>query len=228
MRRLALPLAAVLGAASALPCAASAAPTRAEEIAAALRTRRIASVVLEDTSLDDLAKFLRTATGFDFHVRRDVIGKAGIDLDGIRFRATLEDVVVADLLKLLLPPQGLGAVVRGSVVQLTTRADALGKPVTRLYDVTHLTWKLTDFAAPSLDLRPSGFEAVDEVEPEVVREDPLAEPENVLELVKQLVDVDWTTEGWSIAVTARMLVVRAPASVQAKVARALAQVAAFK
>jgi hypothetical protein len=230
MNRLALAALAVL-LAGGLPLAspaASAAPSRAEEIAAALRTRTIASIVLKDSSVDDLAKFLRIATGFNFHVRRDVIQKAGIDLETVRLEATLEDVTVADLLELLLPPHGLGAVVRGSVVQFTTKADAMGKPVTRLYDVTHLTWKLTDFAAPSLDLHPSGFTAVDEIEPEVVREDPLAEPENILEFVKSLVDVDWTTEGWSISVTARTLVVRAPASVHAKVARALAQVAAFK
>jgi hypothetical protein len=217
----------VLALLAAAPSPVGAGPAeRAAAIAQAMRTRRISNLSLEDARLEDVVRWLRVATGFNFHVRRDLIAKAGIDLDALSFTLHLEDVSVAALLNLVLPPHGLAAVARDNVVHVTTRADALGKPVARLYPITHLTWKLTDFVGPSLDLHPSGYTPPD-VETEVVREDGMT-PDQIAELVKELVGEDWTQEGWSISVNPRFLVVRAPRSVHGDVLRVLERIAAFK
>ena len=133
---------------------------------------------------------------------------------------------VASLLELVLPPNGLAAVVRGNIVHVTTKADALGPPVARLYPITHLTWRLTDFIAPSLDLHPSGWTGSEE-EAEVVREDGL-DAEGIAALVREQVTADWSQEGWGITANARFLVVRAPRSVHVQVAAALARIEAFR
>jgi hypothetical protein len=218
---------ACLAAFSAAPLDASAGPAeRAHALAQSLRTRRVANVAFEDARLDDVVRFLRIATSVNFHVRRDVIGKAGIDLDALRFTFALEDVTVATLLEIALKPNGLGAVVRDNVVHVTTRADAMGKPIARLYDIGHLTFTLTDFAAPSLDLHPSGYTAP-EVEPEVVRDDGL-DADKIVELLKTIVAEDWSQEGWAITPVASFLLVKAPASVHRDVALALQRIAVFK
>jgi len=222
---LALAAVALAGTVSAPPAAAGPAE-RAAALAQSLRTKRISSLSLEKASLDDLVRYLRVATGFNFHVRREVITKAGIDLDGLSFTLALEDVTVASLLELVLPPNGLAAVVRGNIVHVTTKADALGPPIARLYPITHLTWRLTDFIAPSLDLHPSGWTGSEE-ETEVVREDGL-DAEGIAALVREQVTVDWAQEGWGITANARFLVVRAPRSVHDQVAAALARIEAFR
>jgi hypothetical protein len=223
--RLALALGLVVSLAA--PCAVLAGPAeRAAALAQSLRTKRVSHVALEKASLDDVVRFLRVATGVNFHVRRDVIAKAGVDLEALSFTVALEQVTVAGLLKLVLEPHGLAAVVRDNVVHVTTRADAIGKPVARLYGISHLTWRLTDFAGPSLDLHPSGFTAP-EIVPEVVREDGL-DADKISELVKELVGGDWSQEGWGISTTARFLVVRCPPAVHREVSLALARIAAFQ
>src|SRR5262245_17273005 len=114
--------AACLGTALAAAPASAGPAEREAALAQALRTKRISSVSLEDVSLDDVVRYVRVATGFNFHVRREVIAKAGIDLDTLRFTLVLEDVTVATLLQLVLPPHGLAAVVRGNIVFVTTKA----------------------------------------------------------------------------------------------------------
>jgi hypothetical protein len=218
--------AALLACSLAAPPAAAGPSEREAALAQSLRTRRISSVALEKASLDDVVRYLRVATGLNFHVRREVIAKAGIDLDALTFTLDLDDVTVASLLELVLRPHGLAAVVRGNIVHVTTKADALGPPVSRLYAISHLTWRLTDFVAPSLDLHPSGYTPPEE-DSEVVREDGF-DADQIATLVREQVPVDWSQEGWGISVNARFLVVRAPRSVQAQVAAALARIEAFR
>jgi hypothetical protein len=222
-------LAAALLAASALPAAAGPS-SRTAALAAKLRTQRLENVRFEDASLPNVLKWLRIATGSNFVLKRSALAKAGIDPDDIRSTLTLERVTPAVLLNLVLEPHDLTAVVKGNVVYVTTRVDALGKPVTRIYAISHITWTKTDFIAPDINLRPSNFTPMDDYESEVVVEnDPLSTGDAVAELLQDLVAPgEWDNDGWAIRATDRYLVIRAPAAVQAKVDRALAQIASLK
>jgi hypothetical protein len=199
-------------------------------LAESLRTRRVQSVHFDDLPLEGVVKWLRVATGANFHVKTAALAKASIDPAELRFTMTVDDVTVATLLQLLLEPHGLAAKVEGNVVFITTKADASGKPVTRLYAISHITFTKIDFVAPAMDLRPSGYTPTEDYEPEkVVENDPLTTGDAVVELVKEIVATgEWDTEGWSIRGTDSYLVVRAPARVQSQIQRALHVIAALK
>ena len=175
-----------------------------------------------------MLQFLRVATGFNFVIRHDVIQKAGIDLDTVRTKLDLDDVSVGLVLALVLEPHGLAAKVEGNIVFVTTKADLLGKPRLVLYPISQLTWKKVDFHGPDLDLHPSDFHADEPVEETVVEDDPFLDPQHVVDLVKEMVDAPWDTEGWSIRATTQFLMVKAPRSVQREVARAVEMMAEMK
>ncbi len=201
-----------------------------QRLAGALREQKIRKAKFEQVALPELVKWLRLATGANIVLKQRALAKAGIDAKEITFTADLENVTVATLLGLALEPHELVAQVRGNVVYITTREDSLGKPVTRLYGISHITYQKVDFIAPSLDLRPSDFVAADDYEPErLVEDDPLADGDGVAELVQELVAAgQWENEGWSIRATQRHLVVRAPRSVQRLIPRVLAAIASMK
>lgn len=216
----------------ALPPAHAGPTTRlhGQRLASALRGQKIRTATFDQVTLPALVKWLRLATGANFVVKHRALAKAGIDAKDITFTADLEDVTVATLLGLALEPHDLVAQIRGNVVYITTRADSQGKPVTRLYAISHITYRKVDFIAPSLDLRPSDFVAADDYEPErLVEDDPLSDGDSVAELVQELVAAgQWENEGWSIRATQRHLVVRAPRAVQRQIPRVLAAIASMK
>jgi hypothetical protein len=221
----------LLVAAAVAPTPAAAAPVpRGEALARALEARRLSKVSFEATPLPDVVRWLRLATGWNIVVKQGALAKAGIDPADVVTTLTLEDVSVAQVLSLVLEPHGLGVVVRDNVIFVTTRQDALGRPVTHLYAISHLTWTKIDFIAPDIDLRPSDFVPADDFEPERVDEnDPLTSGDAVAELVRELVRPgDWDSEGWSIRATDRYLVVRAPRSVHAEILRALRMIESLK
>ena len=234
IRRL-LPIALLLLLASGI-LGASAAPAvagpggRAAALARKLKTQRLENVRFEDASLDDVLRWLRIATGANFVVKRTALAKAGSEPADVRATLILERVTPATPLHLVLEPHDLAATVKGNVVYVTTRADALGRPVTRIYAISHITWTKVDFIAPDINLRPSNWTPIDEYEPErVVEDDPLNSGDAVAELLQDLVAPgEWDNDGWSIRATDRYLVVRAPKSVHAKVNGALAQIASLK
>jgi hypothetical protein len=228
MRR-ASPFLAVLTflAAAALP--ASAAGEKDASLLQALKTRRVAQVVFKDHTLDQVVQWTRTATGFNYLVQTNELAKAGIDTTSLTFTLELEDVTVWALLETLFEPHGMAVKVEGNIVRITSKAAAAGKPITRLYGISHITWRKVDFIAPDVNLKPSGFTG-EEYEPEVVVEnDPLATGDAVAELVKDIVAPgEWDTEGWSIRATDSYLVIRAPRSVHARMDHALAVIASLK
>ncbi len=216
---------------AALAVPASAGPrSRAAVLAGKLRTQRLENVRFEDAGLEDVLKWLRVATGSNFVLKRSALAKAGIDPADIHVTLTLEKVTPATLLGLVLQPHDLAAQVKGNVVYVTTRVDAMGKPVTRIYSISHITWTKVDFIAPDINLYPSNFTPIEEYESEVVVEnDPLNTGDAVAELLQDLVAPgEWDNEGWAVRATDRYLVIRAPKSVQAKIHRALAQIASLK
>ncbi len=191
--------------------------------------RRLSEVRFENASLEDVLTWLRTATGWNYVVKRAVVQKAGIDLAAIRVNLELHDVTVGLVLDFVLGHHGLVAKVEGNIVFVTTRADALGKPIFRLYDVRPLTWQKIDFVGPDLDLLPSGFDAGEAAPKEVpVEDDPFLDPQHIVDLVKEMVPGEWEAEGWSITATKTYLAVKAPRSIQRRVALAVAQMVAMK
>lgn len=234
MRSLVLVLVGLLVTTVAVP----AQPVQAGERAAArdaalvkkLRTQRIQEARFDAVPLPDFLEWLRAATGHNFVFDRKALKKEGVDVKAITFTADLEDVTVATLLGLALEPHELAALVRGNVVRVTTRAASLGKPITRIYGISHITWTKVDFIGPDMNLRPSDFTPIVEYEPErVVEDDPLDTGDAVAELLQQLVmPREWDTDGWSLRATDRYLVVRAPPVVHARIPAALARIASLK
>src|SRR5262245_23515326 len=229
-RSIAAALALSLGGVGLAP-APAAAGTDARDLAleVALRTRRLRDVKFDDRPLEEVVQWLRIATGWNFVVRRAVIEKAGVDLSAARVKVELADVTVATFLGVVLEPSGLVQKVEGNVIFVTTKADALGKPVLVLYPVSHLTWTKTNFRGRDIDLHPSGYTPPDdEPEEQLVEDDPFTDPQHIVSLVKEMVDAPWDSEGWSISGTKVYLSVKAPRSVQRRVAVALEQMAALK
>ena len=214
----------------AAPSAQAGSRARAAALVRKIESRRIKNAKFEDATLPQFVQWVRVATGENVVIRRLALAKAGIEIDDIRITLVFEDVTIATLLRTALEGYGLSVVVKGNVIYVTTRADALGKPVTRLYSISHITWTKVDFIAPEINLRPSDYSAPEEYEPEVIIEDdPLSSGDAVAELLQEIVAPgDWDTEGWGIRATNRYLVVRAPKSVQAKINRALHVIASLK
>ena len=215
---------------SPLPPRAEAGPVerRQADLLHGLATHRLREVRFSGASLDDVVKYLRVATGFNYVVRRDVIQKAGIDLDVVKTTLDLDDVSVGLVLALVLEPHGLAAKVEGNIVFVTTKADVLGRPRLVIYPISQLTWKKIDFHGPDIDLHPSDFHADEVAEETVVEDDPFLDPQHVVDLVKEMVDAPWDSEGWTIKATTQFLMVKAPMSVQRQVARAVDQMGALK
>lgn len=220
----------LLGVGSAAAVASPARTDAAKDaaLAAAVRTRRLPQVVWADVALDPAVAYLRVTTGWNFHVRKPVLEKAGVDLASLRFTADLRDVTVAAVLRLLFEPHGIVWTVKGNIIHLTSKADALGKPYLVIHPISHLTWTKTNFRGPRIDLLPSGFADDESPEEEEDETDPFRDPQYVVDLVKQMVEAPWGDPGWSITATKVHLMVRAPRSVQVQVLRALSMMVAMK
>jgi len=216
----------------ALPVAGAQAGSPAKDAALlqALRSQRLTRVEFKDVSLEGALKWLRVATGRNYFVKRTALAKADIDWESLRYEVSFEDVTVGALMDVLLEPHDMAYVVKDNVVFITSKIDSYGKPVTRMYGISHITWTKVDFIAPAIDLTPSGFVA-EEYEPEViVEDDPLASGEAVAELIKELVlPAAWVAnDEWNIRATDRYLVVRAPKAVQDLIPDALDKIASMK
>lgn len=220
--------------AAAIPLGGVAASARADETARAvalkkaLETRRVKNVKFENTPLEEVLKWLKVATSFNFVIKRDVLAKANVELDAVKATMVLDDVTVATVLKLVLEPHGLVAACQGNIVFVTTKADAMGPPVFTVHPISHITWQKIDFHGPKIDLTPSDYRPEEEPSEVPVEDDPLTNPDYVVELVKQMVEAPWDSEGWSIKATKTILSCRAPRSVQAQVTKALTVIAAMK
>ena len=231
---LALVLGAGLPTAEAGPVGAASAASpstspRGPALVAALKTKRLKRVEFKELSLKDLTNWLRIATGWNVLPNHAALAKAGIDATALSFTADFEYLSVATLLDVLLEPLEMAVRVHENLIFLTTKADAQGRLITRVYGISHITWQKIDFIAPQVHLNPSGAIA-DEYEPEVVDEsDPLANGEAVAELLKDIVAPgEWDSEGWSMRATNTYVVIRAPVAVHAKIPGALDTISSLK
>jgi len=196
-----------------------------------LKKQRLSQVTFKEASLKDVVKWLRVATGKNLIIKRAALTKAGVEWADISYTFTLKNVAVWTFLdSILTKPYGMGLKVKGNIVFLTSKMDTYGKPVTKMYSISHITYTKTDFFAPEINLNPSGFQE-EEYEPErIVEDDPLAEGDAVAELIKEiLLPKGWeNNDGWTIRATNRYLVIRAPRAVHALVPRVLSKIAAMK
>lgn len=229
MRRIALVLAVL--ALILLPAASADAGSKTAALLAKVKQTRLAKVRFEETKLADVVKWLRVATGMNFHIKTATLAKAGIDVDDVTVTATLDKVKLATFLEIVLEPHELGMKIKGNVIYITTKKDTYGKPVSRIYGISHITWTKTDFHAPEMNLNPSGETFDGEYTPEVIDEDdPLTSGDAVIELVKELTGPALWDENddWAISGTDTYMVVKAPRSMQLKVMKAMRVVAALK
>jgi hypothetical protein len=237
---LALALALVLAAPVALagpekapPAQAAAAKSlsapRGAALVAALKTKRLKRIEFKDITLKDLVAWLRVATGWNWAVNQVALAKADVDTAALTFSADFDDLSVATLLEVLLEAHGIALRVQDNIVWITSKADAQGRLVTRVYGISHITWTKVDFAAAEINLHPSDFTA-QEFEPEkIVEDDPFNNGEAVAELLKEIVaSGQWTNEGWEVRATNNHLVVRAPAAVHTAIPAALDTIASLK
>ena len=236
MRMLALSLAVLLALPAlvvAIPSGDAEAAPSAKDIALVrtLKKQRLQKVQFKETDLKGVVKWLRVATGKNIVIKSVALAKADIDWEDIRYTVQLEDVKVWTFMEeIVAKPHGMALKVKGNIVFLTSKADSYGKPVTKLYAISHITWTKTDFYGPSINLNPSGF-VDEEYEPEkVVEDDPLNNGDAVAELLKELLlPAKWeSNDDWAVRATDRYLVVRAPKAVHNLVPRTLDKIAAMK
>lgn len=206
-----------------------AAGLRGPALEQALKTKRLKKIEWKELTLKDAVTWLRVATGWNFVVNQAALAKANVDTGTLAFSADFDDVALATLLDVLLEPVGLAVRIQDNLIWLTSKADAWGKLLTRLYGISHITWQKIDFIAPDINLKPSGFTG-EEYEPErLVEDDPLLSGDAVADLLKELVEPGaWQTDGWTLKATKDYLVIRVPAKVHAKIPRALAVISAMK
>ncbi|MDF1700963.1 MAG: hypothetical protein P1V36_07375 [Planctomycetota bacterium] len=227
---LALPTAVVL---VTFPASEATAAPSARDIALVrtLRKQRLTKVQFKETSLKGVVKWLRVATGKNIMIKSAALAKADIEWKDLTYTVQLENVSVWTFLDAVVAkPHGMAVTVKGNIVFLTSKADSYGKPVARMYSISHITWTKTDFYGPSINLNPSGF-VEDEYEPEkVVEDDPLNNGDAVAELLKELLlPAQWESQDdWSVKATDRYLVIRAPKAVHNLVPRTLGKIAAMK
>ena len=216
---------------TAAPTAAVAGPSAKDlALVRTLKSQRLAKVQFKDASLEDVVKWLRVATSKNIVIKVQALAKADIEWKDITYTVELEQVRVWTFLdEIIAKPHGMALKVKGNILFLTSKADSYGKPVTKMYGISHITWTKTDFYGPNINLNPSGF-TEDEYEPEKpVEDDPLNSGDAVAELLKELLlPAKWDSEDWSIRATDKYLVVRAPKAVHDLVPRTLAKIAAMK
>ncbi|MFQ5844432.1 MAG: STN domain-containing protein [Planctomycetota bacterium] len=213
------------------PTKPGAAPKKSAPRARARRPRRSprlrlkelrVNLALKQASLEAFVDYCRKASGLNFVVRKHVIRKE-IDLDAIEITIRLRNVSLADALRLVLEQHGLAAVVRRNIVTITTRRDARGKPVLRIYEVAEIVMPIRDFPAPDINLYPSSYEPPEPPEPE--QHVAVDTTDELAELLHQFTGKDtWEDEGIQLMVFRRHLVIRQYPGVHREIARFLALV----
>ena len=227
------PILLVLAVAGPAPLDCAEAGSLAKDIALvrSLKKQRLSQVAFKETNLKGIVKWLRVATSKNIIIKRAALAKAGIEWEDISYTVQLKDVSVWTFMDTILTkPYEMGLQVKGNIVFITSKMDTYGKPVTKMYGISYITYTKTDFHGPEINLNPSGF-TEDEYEPEkIVEDDPLNNGDAVAELLREiLMPKGWEqNEDWTIRATDRYLVIRAPKAVHALVPRALGKIAAMK
>jgi len=206
--------------------ASEAAPSSARQLINLLQQRRI-SVDFKDASLDEVVKYVQAATGINIVVRKHKITADGGDPDAIEVNLKVRNVTVLDFLKLAFEPMDLGLAVRRNILLITSKKDARGKPVLRMYNVAHLLVQIRDFPAGDINVYPSNFEPPEAPEAEVHQA--VESSEEIAELVRTFIgEGTWEDEGVAIHVFRKHLMIRTYPKVHLQVGRFLNQLNALR
>jgi hypothetical protein len=186
----------------------------------------LVNVNFEDTTLEEGLKHISRFSGVNLVISPKLRGE--IDPASLTLTLTLTKVTAKQALKIILDFKDLGMVYRHGVLMVTTKEDARGKPIMRVYSIADLTFKLRDFPGPDLQLKPSGT-TFDEEEEVAERDDPFEDPEFIADIIRSNVDPEsWEADGVSIQAYKKALIVKQSAANHVKIARLLQLLRAAK
>lgn len=154
-----------------------------ETLLGKLRTRRI-SVDFRKVPLETLLQYVRTATGVNVVLKRNVVAKQ-IDPDAVEITLKVNDLPAADALTLALEPLDLAFRAERNILYVTTKRDSWGKPVLVLYSVADLLAPVVDFPAPDIGIMDPEGELP---EPEIHRA--VESTEELAELIRRFTGAD--------------------------------------
>jgi hypothetical protein len=194
---------------------------KAESILNLLRSRRL-TVKLEKATVDQFVDHFRAATGINVFVHKGRMAKDGVDPEGIQIDLDVKNVAAGDLLKLAFAGVDVGFRIQGNILIVTSKKDARGKPVLRIYSVAHLLVPLRDFPGQDMNVYPSNYEPPEPPEPEVVQT--YESSDQLAELVRTFTgEGTWEDEGVQITVFRHQLFIRTYPPVHAEIERLLAE-----
>jgi hypothetical protein len=201
------------------------APRSKEEALRLLDRIVLPAVTFDATPLRQAVEWLSAATGVNMILGPALLKES--DPDAIRLTLTLRKVTAKQVLDLVADGNGLGIGFKSGVLLVTTKKEARGKPVLRLYLVSDITSPLRDFPAPDLLLRPAGSEHSEE--PETESKPAFSSADDVLSLVKDNTgEGTWEDGEASASTMGETLVVRQYAEVHAEIADLLAKLRAAR
>jgi hypothetical protein len=123
--------------------------TKAQQVWAKLATQRV-SLDFNDAPALEVFKFLRQTSGVNLVVDQTVRADAG--LDEKRVSLEVSEIPLRSALALVLDFVDLVARWRHGVLLVTTPDRARGDTTLQIYDVRDITYKLTNFAGPKIEL----------------------------------------------------------------------------
>ena len=122
---------------------------KAQRVWAKLATQKI-SLDFDDAPILDVFKFLKQTSGVNMVI--DQALRAEGSLDDRRVSLEVTDIPLRSALNLVLDFSELAARWRHGVLFITTPGKARGDALLRIYDVRDITWKITSFPGPTLEL----------------------------------------------------------------------------
>ena len=191
--------------------------------------RRLAAILVDvdfkDMEMREAVAFIGRIAGFNVIVGPE-LQRDGLDsLPKITLR--LRQASLATVADLVARFSGTEMALADGIVSFTTPEAARGTPVLHIYSIAELTAVLHNFPGPDLNLRPSGAEFEQEEISEV--DNPYADPEKVVEMLKEFVAAEtWEDKDISISADSSKLIVRQYPAVHRKIARFLAMLRAAR
>lgn len=179
----------------------------------------------KEATLTQIAEYVGAVADFNVIVAPALQAKGLDEVGTVTFK--LKQVTLKQVVTLTAQMTGTSIKLENGILQFTTKKDARGKPVLRIYSIAVLTAPIRNFPGPDLNLRPAGSEWEREEITEV--ENSFSDPERVAEMVRELVEpASWEDEKVSIATLNNKLVVRTYKNVHRKIAALLAKLRASR
>lgn len=203
-------------------------PGKLREMLLILETRLV-NVDFKQKPLGDAVRYFTTLTGVNMIV--SPVLREEMNEEDLLLTLSLKKVSVKNCLSIILDLKKLAAVYRHGVIMITTPKDARGKPRLSIYYISDLTFRIRDFPAPDLLLKPAGAEDFGQIGgiEEEGEEHAFADPEFILDLIRENTGTGtWDDEGVRASGNERYLVVRQYPSVHREIGRLLDMLRGFR